>query len=342
MMPRVRVLVIDDSAFARKALRVVLSSSPKIEVVGIARDGLEGLEKILELKPDVVTLDLVMPNLDGLGLLRALPVEGAPRVIVVSTSDASSELAVSALQLGAVDLVRKPTALATDQLYELNDELIAKVLQAASAKRPQRGSLTALSPAVIASAPPSTRLVVVGASTGGPSAITRLLSALPANFPVPILVALHIPAGYTDALAGRLDEQCQLAVQEAREGLVLRPGLAVLAKGGEHAVVRARGSVLTVHLTREPKESLYFPSVDRLFESAARELGGAVLGVVLTGMGDDGRKGSGAICQAGGKVLTEAESSCVIYGMPRSVVESGYSSASLPLDSLPAAIVAHL
>jgi two-component system, chemotaxis family, protein-glutamate methylesterase/glutaminase len=342
MKPRVRVLVIDDSAFARKALRTVLSRSPEIEVVGIARDGLEGLEKIAELKPDVVTLDLVMPNLDGLGLLRALPAVDAPRVVVVSISEANSELAISALQLGAVDIVRKPTALATDQLYELDHELVSKVLQAASARRPTSTLLSPVSASAAAIVPRNTRLMVIGASTGGPSAITRLLSALPANFPVPIVVALHIPAGYTDALAIRLNEQSALAVEEAREGAALRPGLAVLAKGGEHVIVRAGSAGLTVHLTRQPFDSLYFPSVDRLFESAVQALGSAVLGIVLTGMGDDGRKGSGAIRQAGGTVLTEAESSCVIYGMPRSVVEAGYSSAAAPLERLPATILAHL
>lgn len=342
MKPRVRVLVIDDSAFARKALRTVLGSCKEVEVVGVARDGLEGLEKILELKPDVVTLDLIMPNLDGIGLLRALPAEGAPRVVIVSISDAASELAIQALQLGAVDLVRKPTALATDQLYDLDSELIQKVLQAAGARQPKSGNPAALSPAAISSVPHTSRLMVVGASTGGPNAITRLLTALPANFPVPVVVALHIPAGYTDALALRLNEQCQIDVVEASEGALLRPGLAVLAKGGEHTVLRSRGNALLVHLTRQPPESLYFPSVDQLFISAARETAGRVLGVVLTGMGSDGREGAGAIQRAGGKVLTESESSCVIYGMPRSVVEAGYSTAAAPLELLPQVILTHL
>jgi two-component system chemotaxis response regulator CheB len=342
MSAKVRVLVVDDSAFARKTLRTVLSRSPEIEVVGIARDGLEGLEKILELKPDVVTLDLVMPNLDGLGLLRALPPENAPRVVIVSISDASSELAVTALTLGAVDLVRKPTALATDALYALDRELVAKVLQAARARRPAPREFLALTPDALLHATTRVRLMVVGTSTGGPSAITRLLSALPKNFPVPIVVALHIPPGYTDALALRLNDLCQLEVSEAWEAMPLRPGMAVLARGGEHAIVRSKGGVLTVHLTRDPQDSLYFPSVDLLFESACHELGSAVLGVVLTGMGSDGCKGAGAIRRAGGTVLTEAESSCVIYGMPRSVVEAGFATASAPLEELPAAIIAHL
>src|SRR5688572_22800309 len=186
MSDRIRVLIVDDSAFARKTLSTVLSAHAGIEVVGIARDGLEALEKIVDLKPDVVTLDLVMPNLDGLGVLRAMPTESPPRVVVVSITDSNSELGVTALQLGAVDLVQKPTALATDRLYELNDELIAKVLQAARVRRAP--SIRPPSAATIPQVrtPAKMQLVVIGASTGGPQAITRLLLALPADFPVPI------------------------------------------------------------------------------------------------------------------------------------------------------------
>jgi two-component system, chemotaxis family, protein-glutamate methylesterase/glutaminase len=338
---RVRVLVVDDSAFARKALRSVLASSPEIDVVGIARDGLEALERIAELKPDVITLDLVMPNLDGLGLLRALPASDAPRVVVVTSTDASSDLAIQALQLGAVDLVQKPTALATHQLYELNDELIMKVLQAGRARQPSRHWPSPSQPRITPVARHA-RIVVIGASTGGPSAITQLLSALPKSFPIPIVVALHIPAGYTDTLAARINDLSQLEVVEARDGLALRPGLAVLARGGEHVVVRMQAGSLCVSVTQDPIDAPYFPSVDLLFESAVRAVGGALLGVVLTGMGQDGKKGAGIIRRAGGTVLTEAESSCVIYGMPRSVVEAGFSSAAVPLERLPESILIHL
>lgn len=341
MSATIRVLIVDDSAFARKVLRAVLEKHTGIEVIGSARDGLEALEKIVDLKPDVVTLDLVMPNLDGIGLLRSLPPEHAPRVVIVSVSDALSAIAIEALELGAVDLVRKPTALATDQLYDLERELVLKVRAAALAKKapPVPVSQVARAPAIV---PQRTRLVVVGASTGGPNAITRLLTALPKHFPVPIVIALHIPAGYTDALAARLNEQCELEVREASEGLTLVPGQAVLAKGGQHLVVRKSAGVLQAHLTMEPLHSLYFPSINLLFESAVNQLGDGVLGVVLTGMGDDGLRGASLIRKAGGEVLTEAESSCVIYGMPRTVVEAGYSSAQAPIDQMARTVVEHL
>jgi two-component system chemotaxis response regulator CheB len=342
MSGKVRVLIVDDSAFARKTLRTVLSGHPAIEVVGVARDGLEALEKIVDLKPDVVTLDLVMPNLDGLGVLRALPKENPPRVVVVSITDANSELAISALQLGAIELVQKPTALATERLYELEAELIRKVLEVARVNRVPSQMLTSVAPALHVTRPAKTQLVVIGASTGGPHAITRLLSALPADFPVPIAIALHIPAGYTDALAARLHEQCAIDVAEARTGTLLRPGLAILAQGGQHLTISKHEQQLLARVSDQPRDSLYYPSVNLLFESAARATAEQTLAVVLTGMGDDGCKGAAAVHEAGGKVLTEHESSCVVYGMPRCVVEAGLSTQSGPLEQLAELIAAYV
>jgi len=337
----IRVLIADDSAFARKVLREVLSSSPGIEVVGSARDGLEALERIAELSPDVLTLDLLMPNLDGLGVLAGLPKEGAPRVIVVSISGADSELGAAALAAGAIDIVHKPTALATQLLYGLGKELVEKVRIAALARQPH-------------SPPPSERLgsgliasrthdiVVVGTSTGGPQALTRLMMGLPGDFPVPIVIALHIPPGYTEALAARLNDACAIEVREAAEGLELRPGLALVAPGGSHVrMLRSRG-VTRIQLDNQLGTAAHAPSVDYLFECAAEQFGATALGVVLTGMGDDGTRGAAAIYHAGGLILTEAEVSCVVYGMPRAAKEAGYSTAEAPIEAMAAAIVRHL
>ncbi|HEY0710620.1 MAG TPA: response regulator, partial [Polyangia bacterium] len=217
--PPVRVLVVDDSAFARKVVREVLSSA-EIDVVGTARDGLEALELIATLKPDVMTLDLMMPNLDGLGVLKALPAEGAPRVVVVSISGSDSALGIEALLSGAVDIVQKPTALATDRLYELGAELRAKVIAAATA-RALAGAVGVAAPVSeptpVAEASASgsyVDIVVVGTSTGGPQALTRLLSGLPKDFPAAIGIALHIPDGYTQGLAHRLAARGPLLVKE--------------------------------------------------------------------------------------------------------------------------------
>lgn len=339
----VRVLVVDDSAFARKVLRESLSVHPDIEVVGTARDGLEALEKIAELKPDVVTLDLVMPNLDGLGVLHALPPDGGPRVVIVSISDGDSERGVEALQAGAVELVHKPTALATDRLYELSGELIEKVLVAGGAVHRTMAPAPVAPPvAVTARALTTVKLVVVGTSTGGPQALTRLLTALPADLPCAVAVALHIPAGYTEALARRLNDQASVPVFEAWEGAVLAPGSVAIARGGSHLRVRAQGGRLTTHLSQDPLDAPFCPSVNVLFESAAQALGPAVMGVVLTGMGDDGVQGSRAIKGAGGRILTEAASSCVVYGMPRAVQEAQLSLAAFSIEDMASAIVSRL
>ena len=350
-----RVLIIDDSAFARKVVREILEADPRFEVVGIARDGLDGLEKIAELKPDVVTLDLVMPNLDGIGLLDALAklgLAGVPRVVVVSMTDSDGDLAVAALQRGAFDLVHKPTALATERLFELAGELREKVALAASAiVRPPIASQPLISSVASVASVPSPpaaprkrstrRIVVIGASTGGPQALTNLLGAIPKDFPVAIAVALHMPLGYTEALAKRLDQACAIEVLEASEGLEFRPGRAIVARAGMHLKIRP-GEPALARLDLIPIDKPHRPSVDVLFASAAEAFGEACVGVVLTGMGDDGLIGSRAVRGAGGVVLTEAESSCVVYGMPRAVKEADLSSREAPLEGMLRAILGYV
>jgi len=335
----IRVLVVDDSAFARKVVREVLEGDPRFEVVGIARDGVDALERIAELEPDVVTLDLVMPNLDGVGLLQALSkltIAKLPRVVVVTMSEDSSDLAVSALQSGAVALVHKPTALATDRLFELSDELRSVVALAADAAS-ARSSLSR--PVAVRPLQPTStakgayRIVVLGTSTGGPQALTTLLPQIPAAFPLPIAIALHIPVGYTEALARRLDEASAIEVLEAYDGVELIAGRAVLARAGMHLKIRD-GRPPRGHLELLPLDKPHRPSVDVLFETATTAFRGACIGVILTGMGDDGLLGARAMRGAGGVVLTESESSCVVYGMPRSVKDAGMSSGEAPLDRM--------
>ena len=343
-----RVLVVDDSAFARKVLREVLTRAGGLEVVGIARDGLEALEKVQELRPDVVTLDLVMPGLDGLGFLDALQGAGlspVPRVVVVSVSGQDSELGLEALGRGAVELVQKPTALATDRLYELNAELVHKVRAAALARPHVPAPLHTpppLPPAVEAGTC-AVDIVAVGTSTGGPQALTTLLRTLPAGLPVPVVLALHIPAGYTQTLAERVNAQSALTVVEAHEGLELVPGLVALAPGGRHLTVERRADgVLVAHVGMEPLATPHHPSVDVLLRSVAQAAGTRALGVVLTGMGDDGLEGARAIRRAGGRMLTESERSCVVYGMPRVVAEAGLSQGSAPIEQMAGLIVQQL
>ena len=333
-----RVLIVDDSAFARKVLRDVLQAEPGVEVVGIARDGLDALTKIEQLDPDVVTLDLVMPHLNGLDTLRALGDRPRPRVIVVCMAGSDSEQALEALEAGAVDVVHKPTALATDRLYDLAKELIFKVHAAAEARTTP---VLAAPPArVLRAAQRSAKrdLLVIGASTGGPQAITRLLRSLPADFPIPIAVVVHLPAGFTQSFAERLDSECALAVVEASEGVRLTAGLAVIAQGGLHLHVKRDEAGLYGSVGVSPP-TLHRPSVDQLFSSAAEAAPGRVLAVVLTGMGDDGLIGSRRLAETRSDILVEAEASCVIYGMPRVVYEAGLASAQFRTDDMAAAIV---
>ncbi len=329
-----RVLVVDDSAFARTVLARVLRASGSIDVVGTARDGDDALEQIALLDPDVITLDLTMPQLDGLGVLRALGGRARPRVVVVSVSTIDSAVGVEALSLGAIDLISKPSALATDRLYELGDELVATVLAASPPPSPVATPL----PAPAASLGERSELVMIGTSTGGPQALTRLMTSLPGDLASPIAMVLHIPVGYTEALAHRLDAASALEVVEATDGIELRPGRAVLARAGAHLKISRRGSTFVGHLDPLPMRP-HVPSVDELFTSGARAAGSGALGVVLTGMGDDGLAGARAIASGNGQLITESPASCVVYGMPRVVYEAGLGARTAPLDQIPQEIM---
>lgn len=334
MTRRPRVLVVDDSAFARAVLSRVLRTSGAIDVVATARDGRDALERIAELDPDVVTLDLTMPELDGIAVLRALAGRPRPRVLVVSISSIDTELGAEALALGAADVITKPTALASDRLSELGDELIAKVIALS------RGAEAVARPALPQSqvrTGAATRLIMIGTSTGGPPALTKLMAALSPALSVPLAVALHIPPGYTHALAARLDRLSPLHVVEAEDGLELVPGLVVLARGGMHLHIERAGAVLRARLTASPRR-LFTPSVDELFCSGAAAVGAGALGVVLTGMGDDGLEGARAIAAAGGSLITEDATTCVVYGMPRCVYDAGLGAEAVPLDQIARAL----
>jgi two-component system chemotaxis response regulator CheB len=347
MSDLVRVLVVDDSAYVRKVLREMLSRSPFIEVVGTARDGQEALELVAELEPDVVTCDLIMPELDGVGFIREQMARRPVPIVVVSIASESGELVLAALDAGAVDFVQKPTALATDRLLDISEELLTTVKGAAGA-RPMRERTGAgraaprreVSPAI--GALPRVDLLAIAISTGGPQALRELIPTLPGSFPVPIVVVLHMPVGYTDLYARKLDDIAALSVVEAQHGQALEPGTVYIAPAGRHlSFVRALDRVL-VHLDLRPLDAPYRPSADVLFQSAAHVYGSRVLAVVMTGMGADGREGAAWIKAKGGTVLTQSESSCVVYGMPRSVVEAGLSDAEIGLEEMATAILARL
>jgi two-component system chemotaxis response regulator CheB len=337
-----RVLVVDDSAYVRKVVSQLLSRSPFLEVVGTARDGHEALERTVELAPDVITCDLIMPNLDGVGFVREQMSRKPVPIVILSVASESGELVLSALDAGAVDVVQKPTALASDRLLEISDDLIAKVKAAADARvRPP--SSTSEPAAMPSASRGGVDIVVLGISTGGPQALRALIPRLPAALSVPLAVVLHMPVGYTELYARKLNELSALNVVEATAGLEVQKGTVLIAPAGRHLSMRraADGTVLT-HLDVRPLDTPHRPSVDVLFQSAADVYAGRVLGVVMTGMGSDGREGAAWIKAKGGRVLTEAEESCVVYGMPRSVVEAGLSDRSVGLDEMADAILGQL
>jgi two-component system chemotaxis response regulator CheB len=334
-----RILVVDDSAYVRKVIKQMLSRSPFIEVVGAARDGKEALEMVEQLQPDVVTCDLIMPVLDGVGFVREQMSRRPVPILIVSIANDGSELALTALDAGAVDFVQKPTALATEKMFEINDELVEKVKAAAGVQMARLQTTLSREPAVglTTGAPRAgiVDIVVLGISTGGPQALKYLIPQLPEDFPVPVVMVMHMPVGYTEMYAQKLNEISRLKVSEAREGDAVKAGAVLLAPAGRHLTLKrlADGAIVT-HLDARPFDSAHRPSVDVLFQSAAALFGSRTLGVVMTGMGSDGKQGAAWIKSQGGLVFTEAEQSCIVYGMPLSVVEAGLSDKSVPLERM--------
>jgi two-component system chemotaxis response regulator CheB len=344
MTDRIKVLVVDDSAFVRKVVTQMLSRSPRLEVVGAARDGEEALELVERLRPDVITLDLVMPRMNGVEFLRQQNLRRRVPVVICSIAHQSGEMALEAFEAGAVEFVQKPTALATDRVYEIVDELIAKVEAAARVTGAQLSTeapvAAPVAPIAIVRDGIRTDIVVLGISTGGPQALRQLIPRLPAAFPVPIAMVLHMPVGYTEMYAQRLNDISALEVVEAHEGDVLRPGLVWLAPAGRHLTFdRGAGGAVHAHLDLHPADTQHRPAVDVLFHSAAETFGARTLGVVMTGMGSDGLLGAAHIKAQGGRVATEAESSCVVYGMPRVVAEASLSDRTASLHEMADAIV---
>jgi two-component system, chemotaxis family, protein-glutamate methylesterase/glutaminase len=339
-MDVVRVLIVDDSAYVRKVVRQMLSRSPFLEVVGVARDGEEALELVEQLRVDVVTLDLNMPRLGGLDFLRRQMARRPIPVVLLSAASETGELVMQALDAGAVDVVQKPTALASERVLEVANDLIAKVKAAAHAKVRRPGAVVPA--AAVALAAPSaasrslrTDILVIGVSTGGPQALKQIIPRLPPDFPVPVAIVLHMPVGFTELFARNLGEASRLPVAEARDGEPIGPGMALIALAGYHLTFTRRpDGVVTTHLGLLPLNTPHRPAVDVLFRSAAEVYGDRVLAVVLTGMGADGTQGAAWVKAQGGRVLSEAEETCVVYGMPRSVVEAGLSDLSVRLPEM--------
>jgi two-component system chemotaxis response regulator CheB len=338
-MKKVRVLVVDDSALMRKVIPQMLEADPSIEVVGTAMDGSFCLKKIEELQPNVVTLDLQMPGMNGIDTLKEIMRRHPVPVIVVSShSTEGASVTLKALGLGAFDFVTKPRD-ATGHMAETAKELIAKIKAAAECKIVHPGFLPGV-PAPVGkisaakSAPAPSKLVAIGISTGGPQALEFLLAQLPPDFPGSMVVVQHMPENFTEMFARRLDELCSLRVKEAQSGDSLEAGRVLICPGNRHVKVKRMALGDVVVLNDEARVNGHRPSADVLFHSVAVEFGSQAVAALMTGMGDDGAEGLGAVKKAGGMTIAQSEESCVVFGMPKAAIERGYATRVIALDVL--------
>jgi two-component system, chemotaxis family, protein-glutamate methylesterase/glutaminase len=396
-MKPVRILIVDDSAFVRKALSTMLQSEPDFEIVGVANNGKEAVEKASELKPDIITMDVEMPIMNGLEALKIIMEQNPTPVLMISSiTTEGAEATIEALSLGAIDFISKQSTLTIQQT--MRDDLVAKVkaitqntnlksrlarpsllgslsfrksAPAASKEDPalerlslqdriarrrqsmQEGNETASSSATSAPSKPlhevritgrkrpasgHAKIVVLGVSTGGPLALHQVVPRLPKDFPVGMLIVQHMPAHFTKSLADRLNTLSHVTVREAQDGDILEPGLVLIAPGGFH--LKIGKDQRSIHVTPEPAETLHRPSVDITVESVVEAFGGHAVGVIMTGMGRDGCAGLKKLNAKGGYVIAQDEESCVVYGMPKAVVDEGVADEVLPLEQLAESIAA--
>ena len=360
---RIRVLIVDDSVVIRQLVTHALEADPAIEIVGVAANGSIAMAKIVQLNPDAVTLDIEMPEVDGLETLRRIRRDhGHLRVIMFSTlTERGAAITLEALSLGADDYVAKVSNEGSldRSLHRLREELIPKIKQffnvpdlRVAKPAPVPGARTAAPaqahhpmappPRPIAACWEKPAVIVVGVSTGGPAALSRIMPQFPADFPVPFLIVQHMPPLFTKLLADRLNETCPLTVREAVEGAVLEPGKVWIAPGDYHMRIVPRGREFRVKLDQGPTENSCRPAVDVLFVSAAEAFGGRTLAAVLTGMGRDGQRGCAVLKAKGASVIVQDQATSVVWGMPGSVAQDGLADAILPLDEIPKEIMARL
>ncbi len=391
----VRVLVVDDSSFIRRSLTALLESDPDIKVIAVARDGEEAIAMVREHDPDLVTLDVEMPKMNGLVALEHIMRDNpCPVIMVSSLTKEGAEVTLKALDLGALDFYAKQNsvtlpdggkgfdlcarvkALARRKAFMrlLHQQAKSRLggtppppataaprpalgTRPSSLSTPQPSAPRTASPSASPSAagglvrrplaprtPPTTILydaVVIGVSTGGPPAVQKILAALPEKFPVPILIAQHMPASFTGPFAARLNTQCAITVVEANGVERLRPGTAYICPGGKHLRMEGKPGTLSVAVVEEPKGALYKPSVNVLMESAGLALGRRVLALMLTGMGNDGLEGTKILKEKGGKAIAQSENTCVVYGMPKAIVDANLADEIVDIDDMAAVVLAH-
>jgi two-component system, chemotaxis family, protein-glutamate methylesterase/glutaminase len=347
----IKVIVIDDSAFMRKSLTLMLESDQEIRVIATARDGNEGIEKISSLKPDIVTLDIEMPGMDGLTALKIIMDQmPVPVLMVSSLTTESAQATMQAFDLGAVDFISKDLSYVSINIRNIKDELIEKVKQIAQSRLVQTRfrmrrlvqSSQRKMPVVKAKTKSATfesialelRAVVLGISTGGPQALLKVIPKIPEKFPLGINIVQHMPPHFTKTLAERLNSISHVQVKEAEHGELCQPGKVLIAPGGKQMAFSTSGSRVAVEIYDGPQDVLYRPSADIMMKSAAETFQGPLLGIIMTGMGKDGVEGLKKIRSKGGYIIGQDEESCIVYGMPRAAMEEGLVDSTLSLDSI--------
>lgn len=362
---QVRILVVDDSAFMRKAISMMLESDPAIKVVGMARDGEEGVELVKKLRPDLVTMDIEMPRMDGLTALRKIMAENPVPVMMISslTSD-GAQATLDALEMGAVDFIPKQLSFVSLDIVKIKEELLAKIkdivrrknvlmsrhkmradfvrAKAGTGARPGSRAARFLPPKPIGSITKRRHLVsliTIGSSTGGPPALQQIIPLLPRSLPVGVVIAQHMPATFTKSLAERLNNLSQVTVREATDGEPIQAGVVYISPGGKNMTVKKLGSRASIKISDEPTSTLYKPCVDVLINSVAEQYGRATLGVILTGMGQNGVIGARLLKSKGGVLIAQNEESCVVYGMPKAVIEAKLADHIAPIENIAAEMV---
>lgn len=347
----IRVLVIDDSAYNRRAITKMLESSEMIKVIDTARDGEEGIKKAIELNPDLITLDLHMPLMDGFTFLRII-LNKKPIPVLVVSAKSDDQNVFRAMELGAVDFLAKPGFNISPDLYNIQDDLVNKVLDIKEIKmrnvqkRAKSFREEGIKPGEFEFEPKVVKkegkgrkaskanVVAIGSSTGGPTALQKLLSGFPSSLPASVVISQHMPPGFTSAFAERLNSHSAMEVREAKPAEELKEGIALISPGGYHMEFDKVRDKVIVNLVKKSPEEKYVPSIDRMFKSLANIYRSRILGVILTGMGDDGRDGVKYVQDKGGTILVESKESAIIYGMPREAVKTGAVERELPLDKL--------
>jgi len=347
----IKVIIIDDSAFMRKSLTLMLESDPEIRVIATARDGNEGIDKISKLKPDIVTLDIEMPGMDGLTALKIIMEQmPVPVLMVSSLTTESAQSTMQAFDLGAVDFVSKDLASISTNIKNIKGELIDKIKQITRSRliqtrfrmrrlvqssRGKKSQIKAASETIsFESVASDFQAVVIGISTGGPEVLHNLIPRIPERFPIGMAIVQHMPPHFTRSLAERLNNISKVYVKEAEQGELVEPGKVLIAPGGKQLTFCNDGPYVITEISDEPLNALYRPSVDIMMKSAAATFHGPLLGVIMTGMGRDGVEGLKCIKSKGGYVIAQDEESCIVYGMPQAALEEGVVDSMASLENI--------